>query len=212
MTLGQHEEAVGLLKDSLDRSADSNPLVYLDLLKVLHTLGRKVEYDQYRAEFNALFTGYVPPYAEFNQAREGLESSPDVCQAICARWPSQEVVDYIEASMVRAPGQEPVRGFELEAFRDLLLLHSIAQRMASDVDTGLQPFSAVRAMANETRSDPEMGSSDWQGSRTQPNVPSAQSVEPASVDLDLSEPPAGNLIDFDAADLALLKPTVHKPV
>ena len=56
MTLGQHEDAIGMLKDSIDGSPDSNPLVYLDLLRLLHTLGRKTEFDQYRDDFNALFT------------------------------------------------------------------------------------------------------------------------------------------------------------
>jgi hypothetical protein len=32
-----------------------------------------------------------------------------------------------------------------------------------------------------------------------------------SVDLDLSEPPSGNLIDFDAADLGSFKPPARKP-
>lgn len=211
MTLGQHEEAIGMLKDSIERSADSNPLVYLDLLKVLHTLGRKVEYDQYRADFNALFSGRVPPYAEFNQAREGLEAYPDVCETICARWPSQEAVDYMEACMVRTHGEDPRQGFELEAFRDLLMLHSIAQRMASDSDTGLQPFSAARGMAPEAPPSLSMGGSDWQDGRTLPIAPGKQAAEPLDVDLDLSEPPPGNLIDFDAADLAPFKPPTRKP-
>ncbi len=211
MTLGQHEEGIGMLKDSIERSADSNPLVYLDLLKVLHTLGRKIEYDQYRADFNALFSGRVPPYAEFNQTREGLEAYPDVCQSICGQWPSQEAVDYLEACMVRTGGEDPKQGFELEAFRDLLMLHSIAQRMASDSDTGLQPFSAARGMAPEVPPSLSMGGSDWQDGKTQPIAPGTQAAESLSVDLDLSQPPPGNLIDFDAADLAPFKPPARKP-
>lgn len=195
MTLGQHEDAIGLLEESLDRSADSNPLVYLDLLKVLHTLGRKVEYDQYRADFNALFSGCVPPYAEFNQTQDGLEAYSDVCQKIGRLWPSEEVVDYIETCMVRTHVPDAPHEFELEAFRDLLMLHGIAQRLVFDSDTGFQPFSAVRDGARDA----------------QPTVPVQSFAESISVDLDLSEAPAGNLIDFDEADLVPFKPPGHKP-
>lgn len=198
MTLGQHEDAIETLKDSIERSADSNPLVYLDLLRVLHTLGRKTEYDQYRADFNALFSGQVPSYSEFNQPREGLEAYPDVCRRICELWPSQEALDCMEACMVRTQDDDPAHGFTLEAFRDLLMLHSVAQRMVSDSETGLQPFSAARGMAS-----PE--------TETQPIAPHLPASDAYSVDLDLSEPPSGNLIDFDAADLGSFKPPARKP-
>ncbi|MBI2751762.1 MAG: hypothetical protein HYX43_21115 [Burkholderiales bacterium] len=198
MTLGQHEDAIETLKDSIERSADSNPLVYLDLLRVLHTLGRKTEYDQYRADFNALFSGQVPLYSEFNQPREGLEAYPDVCRRICELWPSQEALDCMEACMVRTQGDDPAQGFTLEAFRDLLMLHSVAQRMVSDSETGLQPFSAARGMeSTETE--------------TQPIAPHMPTSDAFSVDLELSEPPSGNLIDFDAADLGSFKPPARKP-
>lgn len=211
MTLGQHEDAIGTLKDSIERSADSNPLVYLDLLRVLHTLGRKTEYDQYRADFNALFSGRAPSYVEFHQAGEGLEAYADVCQKICALWPSQEAVDYMEACMVRTHGEDPAQGFELEAFRDLLMLHSIAQRMASDSDTGMQPFSAARGMGPEVKPRLEMGNSTLRDDRTQPITPGMPASDAISVDLDLSEPPPDNLIDFDAADLMPFKPPARKP-
>ena len=196
MTLGQHEDAIGMLKDSIDGSPDSNPLVYLDLLRLLHTLGRKTEFDQYRDDFNALFTGRVPAYTEFNQSQAGLaQAYPDVCKEISARWPTQEAVDYIEQHLVRAPGDDPSHGFDLEAFRDLLMLHGMARRIISSLDTGFQPFSAVRGAAVETSPSPSAY---------------LATGESTVVDLDLSEPP-GNLIDFDADELVSYKPIApHK--
>lgn len=101
MTLGQHDEAVDLLRDSVDTSVDVNPLVSLELLQVLHTLGRKAEFDQYRIGFNAVFNGHVPVYAEFSQPGSGLEAYPVVCRRIVALWPSEEAVAFIESCLVR---------------------------------------------------------------------------------------------------------------
>lgn len=211
MTLGQHEEAIGLLKDSLDNSEDSNPLVYLDLLKVLHTLGRKLEFDQYRMDFNAVFSGRVPPYAEFMHGGDGLEAYPDVCRAICAHWPTHEAVEFMESCMVRTKDPSAPPQFELEAFRDLLLLHSIAQRVGSESDTGMQPFSAIRTVVDAQRIEPSARGFKWGAGATQPIVAVSESEGMTSVDLDLSEPAAGNLIDFDTADLALPKPQNRTP-
>lgn len=200
MTLGQNEEAIHLLQDSISHSDDSNPLVYLDLLRVLHTLGRKAEYDHYRAEFNTLFSGRVPPYAEFNQVLEGLEAYPDICQHISALWPSQEAVDYIEQCLVRAPGDDQANAFELEAFRDLLMLHGVALRMVAGSDSKLQPFSAARA---STPADTNPSPSAYLATGAL-DVPEPQEAMGTAVDLDLSEP-AGNLIDFNAEDLGTFK-------
>ncbi len=177
MTLGQHEEAIALLRDSVDAGPDANPLVSLELLKVLHTLGRKAEYDHYRNGFNAIFNGHVPVYAEFSQPGSGLEAYPSVCRRIVASWPSEEAVSYIENCLVRTRKESGGQDFDLEAFRDLLMLHGVASRIASSsFDSGFMAFSAVK-----TAPIPVYAASD------------------AGVDLDLSEPHDGNLIDFDTS-------------
>ena len=209
MTLGQHEEAIGLLKESILSSPDSNPLVYLDLLKVLHTLGRKPEYDDYRNGFNAIFSGHVPPYAEFNRGGSGLEAYPDVCQRIIALWPSEEAVSFIESCLVRDDSENGVQGFDLEAFRDLLLLHGVARRIAASFDSGFLPFSAAKTGTSEMGASfmPSDEAGAIAAQRTQPVLEPAILAPITSVDVDLSEPP-GNLIDFDTADLL---PTAKRP-
>ena len=177
MTLGQHEEAIALLRDSVDEEADANPLVYLELLKVLHTLGLKTEYDHYRQGFNAIFNGHVPVYADFNQAGSGLEAYTAVCQQLVLLWPSA-AVSYIENCLVRARGESGGQDFDLEAFRDLLMLHGVASRIASvSLDSGFAAFSAAK---------------------TAP-IPVAAPLA-SDVDFDLSQAPDGNLIDFDISD------------
>ncbi len=178
MTLGQHDEAVALLRDSVEACADANPLVFLELLKVLQTLGRKADYDHYRTAFNAIFNGHVPVYAEFSLPGSGLEAYPPVCQRIVALWPTEEAVSFIENCLVRTRRESGGQEFDLEAFRDLLLLHGVAGRIASSsFDSGFMAFSAAK---------------------TAP-IPMSPVTTDVGVDLDLSEPHDGNLIDFDSS-------------
>lgn len=193
MTLGQHDEAIALLSERVATDGDADPLVYLDLLKILHTLGRKMDYDRHRNSFNTIFNGYVPIYADFNQPGSGLEAYPHVCKRIVALWPTEEVVAYIESCLVRADSgnSNPQQLFDLGALRDLLMLHGVAKRIAtSSFDSGFMPFSTAKV----PNADPSLPDA------TQP-VSATQDFEAdATVDFDISAPP-GNLIDFDSSDL-----------
>ncbi|MFY8041562.1 MAG: hypothetical protein ACOVOD_01420, partial [Rhodoferax sp.] len=209
MTLGQYDDAISMLSGSIDSSDQSNPLVYLDLLKVYHTLSRKSEFDALREEFNQIFTGHVPPYATFAQGGKGLEHLPSLCSAIADLWPRQAAIDLIEKALVRGVDNEPGRELDLEAFRDLLLLHAIASRQLAETDSGWVPFSAMRVVAA-----PAPGaSSGWaaeaaQASEPLPLIPSlAPDAALGAVDLDLDldldlSEPKDNLIEFDASILS----------
>jgi pilus assembly protein FimV len=199
MTLGQYDDGVTLLESSIKASAESNPLVYLDLLKALHTLSRKMAFEAYRAEFNHVFTGIVPPYALFNQGSRGLDAYPDICQQIVALWPTDAAIQFMESCMVREPGDAPDRGFDLDAFRELLLLHAVAKRLPSGMESGMVPFSAVRATS--VGSVPRFDGTD---SMPVAAMPPEDGPSSALIDLDLSEPhPDNNLIDFDLSDYDL---------
>jgi hypothetical protein len=146
MTLGQNEAAIALLRESVDVGVDANPLVHLELLKVLHTLGRKAEFDHYRSGFNTIFNGHVPIYTEFNRSGSGLEAYPEVCQEIVSLWPTVEAIDYIESCLVRRRKESSRQDFDLEAFQDLLILHGVANRLATTTfDSGLMAFSAAKS-------------------------------------------------------------------
>lgn len=144
MTLGQYDDAIAMLENDIKGSRDSNPLVYLDLLKILHTLSRKEEFDRYRREFNVLFTGEVPEYVHFNQSGNRLEQYPDVCQQICDAWHSPNVLETIERYLVKSPASVEPWHFDLEAYRDLLLLHGVASRVGAESDSAAAPFKTTR--------------------------------------------------------------------
>lgn len=203
MTLGQHDEALGLLKDCVDGSAESNPLVYLDLLKMLHTLGRKAEFDHYRSDFNALFSGHIPVYAVFNQGGEGLEAYPDICLSIDALWPTEQAIEYIEKCLVHKLDDETKQGIDLEAFRDLLMLHGVVKRLGSSSDSGLGPFLASRPGPVETGAGNPTDTNDFKlPEGTQPVLVDGISMRNATVDIDLPDA-HGNLIDFNASEFSL---------
>lgn len=176
VALGRNDEAIHLLQDSLSDS-EANPLIYLDLLRILYSLHRVAEFEHYRSEFNALFSGCVPEYAEFLQEGRGIDTYPEVCQGIVARWQTDDAVDYLEQCLVHTSDAGVVQTFDLAAFRDLLTLHSIARRLLGDTESKLAPFSATKdALLRAATIDPE-----------------------PKVDIDLTDQ-ASNLIDFEFAD------------
>lgn len=189
MALGQYDEAIQLLTNSIQDSGEANPLVYLDLLKTFHTLSRKDDYDRYRDEFNRLFTGHVPSYTAFNRSGNGLEAYPEVCQRITQHWPSPAAVDFIEQCLARRTATELAQPFDLEAYRDLLMLYGMAKRIEGATDSRLAPFSTTRGLP--VLSTGGAGAPDAV-------LPAAPAPLARIVDLDLSEPDQ-NLMDFEVS-------------
>jgi hypothetical protein len=206
MALGQHDEAVLLLESNIKDSSEYNPLVFLDLLKIFHTLGRRAAFEHYREEFNAQFTGRIPPYADFLSEGNGLDAYEDICQQISVLWPNAYAVDYIEQCMVRLPDDDPDQGVDLAAFKDMLLLYGVLKRLDLDYDSNLAPFSTSRTEPTQNGSiNGALG-----GSAATMPLPVAADNSPAplasildlDLDLDAAEEPAkpaehNNLIDFD---------------
>jgi hypothetical protein len=197
MTLGQYDDAISLLEHNIADHTESNPLVYLDLLKALHTLSRKEAFDRYRDEFNALFTGQVPPYTQFNQPGQGLDAYPELCAHIASVWPSKAALEFIEKCLVRARDAAAEVRFDLEAFRELLLLHALVTRLSGETTSGVAPFSAAKAAEPLTVPSADTGP-----------APVDAALLAMDIDLDLSEsvPATDNLIEFDASGLSVIPP------
>ena len=203
MTLGQHEEAISLLEGHIRENDTSNPLVYLDLLKVLHTLSRKPPFDHYRNDFNAIFTGRAPAYTNFGQAGNSLDAYPQICQEISALWGTETAVDFLEQCLVRRPEDAPEMFFDLDAFRDLLLLHAVASRTSLNKisDSGLMPFSALKMPPTPQADELSLVvTPEGMTEMTMPVKPVQPMGHELAVDLDLSSDDH-NLIDFDASGL-----------
>lgn len=202
MTLGQYEDAIHLLESDIKNSGESNPLVYLDLLKILHTLSRKEDFERYRLEFNLLFTGEVPDYVAFNQSGNPLDHYPDVCKEITEAWNTSGALEVIEGYLVKSKDGRSPWHFDLEAYRDLLLLHGVAGRIDAASDSVQLPFVASRAPMT-------MGINEADGLTFDPSasLPAATDTQPlpavvsssqSDVDLNL-DIAAHNLIDFEVS-------------
>jgi len=213
MTLGQYDEAIGLLTGSIKDSGESSPLVYLELLKALHSLSRKSEYDRYRRDFNARFSGRIPEYSGFSGGGADLEEYPEVLLKISSSWPSHAALDVIESCLVYSPERDSKLGFDLNAYRDLLTLHGVASRILSTSESGPAPFSTTKIEFPQVDSGhPAFLTDDFLPESTQsvqalPGL--ALDAHECAVDLDLSDG-ASNLIEFDAKGLSGATPLTER--
>lgn len=202
VSLGQYDQAIEVLKNHISDNVETSALAYLDLLKIYHTLGRRDEYESLRQDFNAVFNAQVPVFESFSDAGSGLEGYPNAMARIEALWPSQKVLEIIEESLFRKPGTEG-EAFDLEAYRELLLLYAMAkdvvERGGSSMDFELS--------SSPGDSDAEPGAfaatqvMQAYAAREEPTIPvglpplpeSSAEAAPSSgmgLEFDLDEPPA----------------------
>jgi len=129
VSLGENEQAIQVLKNHLAESQEPSALAYLDLFKLYHMLDRKADYNQLREDFNRLFNAGAPPFDQYSDESHGLEAYETAFGRIQALWPQPRVLDVIEQSIFREAGDAETEVFDLEAYRELLLLHAIAKDM-----------------------------------------------------------------------------------
>jgi len=132
MTLGQHEQAIAVLAARVAQCGESDPLTCLDLLSTYHRLGKQAEFDFMRAEFHRWFTGHVPDFLAFGAEGRSLEHYPDVFRHIQIVWPEPRVLEFIEDCVYQDANAALAMTFDLNAYRDLLLLHGVAKWLVRD--------------------------------------------------------------------------------
>ncbi len=135
ISLGQYEQAAETLRNHISDSDETSAVAYLDLLKIYHLQGHQKDYDLVRKEFNDVFNAEVPEFDAFGLSSRGLESYEAAMSRIVALWPSAKVLDVIEESIFRRPGQG-TQSFDLEAYRELLLLYAIAREVVETKGRG----------------------------------------------------------------------------
>ncbi len=197
VSLGEYDQAIGVLKNHLAESQEPGALAYLDLFRIYHQLGRHDEYEQLREEFNLQFNAGAPPFENYSDNSKGLESYETAFGRIQALWPQPRVLDVIEKSIFKEPNDPDGEVFDLEAYRELLLLHAVAKEMISrdlaempeQVDfehTAIKPLKAAAPRVSASG----FGAASDMGGQTVPqeDIPHASSRLGLDVDLDaLSE-------------------------
>ena len=130
VSIGQHEQAIEVLQSHIGENRETSALVYLDLFNLYHQLGRRAEYESLRSGFNQRFNAEIPAFELYTDKNLGLEAYQHALSRIEVLWPSPKVLEIIEESLFRHPNNQ-VEAFNLEAYRELLLLYSVAREIIS---------------------------------------------------------------------------------
>jgi hypothetical protein len=154
VSLGEDEQAIAVLRNHLAESHEPSPLAYLDLFRLYHRLGRREDYEALREEFNTVFNAGAPQFDRYSDKGRGLEAYETAFARIQALWPQPRVLDLIERSIFRDSEEGETEVFDLEAYRELLMLHAIAKELVEREsghtqpprdfqNTNMQPLKAV---------------------------------------------------------------------
>lgn len=127
VSVGEHDQAVEVLKKHIATHQETSPSAYLELLRLYHALGRSTDFAQLRAQFSKHFNAQVPEFSAFSVQGRTLDHYVDALAAIEADWTSSSVVQVLEKLLFRRDADAQIEPFDLAAFDDLLLLLAIAQ-------------------------------------------------------------------------------------
>jgi len=129
LSLGQHDQAIGVLREHIAANPGTSAMAYLDLLDLFKSLGRRPDYAALARDFGQNFNVALPDFDQFSGGDRGLEHYPDVLLHIVEKWPSQGTADLIEAFVFRKPSSsEDI--FDLPAYQDLLMLYAVAHDLS----------------------------------------------------------------------------------
>jgi hypothetical protein len=139
VSLGQTDRALQILNKQIAESAEPNPLVYLDLITLYHSLGLKTEFRERREAFHRLFNVVIPDFPVFNLEGRDLEAYPEVLANLVSLWPRMDALAFLSACIFRNTNALHTGTFDLAAFRDLLLLHAQIEALLSTQPAPTQP-------------------------------------------------------------------------
>jgi len=215
VSLGQTERALRLLKKQIAESSEPNPFVYLDLLELYHSLGLKSEFREYRTAFNQYFNGLVPDFPAFHAASKDLLAYPEALARLMECWPSSEAMAFMDACIFRDAQATAQPSFDLPAFRDLLMLHAIAETMPTSAPWNATRRASLDAASPDTEILPDAVQSDSASqaeTAAQENSPSSLSFAPSDWQIrqakEMPETPSKMLdLDFSTFSPAADGPT-----
>lgn len=167
ISVGEHQQAIEVLKKHIAERGPTSPLAYLELLRLYHTLSRVEEFTQLRTQFMQSFNAQVPEFTSFHRTGRMLYHYTDALAEIEAEWTSPSVLQLLEKLLFRHEGAGLVEPFDLAAYDDLLLLLSIAQTTPASTrgepaprkrttplapprdETKVQPMAPLTAVAHQ---------------------------------------------------------------
>lgn len=125
VVLGQDDSAIDLLVGHVRGSGGTSPLPYLKLLEIYRRLGDREAHDRTRDRFNQRFNAYAPDWDADMQQGRSLEDYPLIMDSLEKAWPRPlDAMTALETLLFRKDDGEL---FALPAYRDVLLLYSLAR-------------------------------------------------------------------------------------
>jgi len=172
VSVGEHDQAIGVMKKHIEANQTSSPLAYLELLRLYRSLSRIEQFNALRTQFHRYFNAQVPEFAAFSRHGKTLFAYPEVLARIEALWCDPSVVPLLQELLFRGQASEQQR-FDLPAYDDLLLLHAVARTT---------PAAARGISSPRIRTTPL--------EPTEREAPQAELIEPSAA-------PASNLMEFE---------------
>lgn len=157
IVLGQDAAAVDLLMGHLRSTSGTSPLPYLKLLEIYKRRGDRSDYERLRERFNSRFNAYAPAWETDLLGGRTLEDYPAVIEQLQALWSTpSRAMDVLQVSLLRPDdGNADPEGsdsFDLPAYRELMLLYSVA-RDRSELEAGGAVDLLLPIGASETMDD-----------------------------------------------------------
>ncbi len=126
IALGQEDAAVDLLMSHLRSAGGQSPLPYTKLLEIYRRQGDRSAYERTRARFNRRFNAYAPDWDTGPAAGRTLEDYPETIAVLENAWPSPiNAMACLEALLFKRDDSSEL--FDLPAYRDVLVLYSLAR-------------------------------------------------------------------------------------
>lgn len=148
VSVGEYEQAIGVMKKHIAENKTASPLMYLELLRLYHSLSRRDDFKRLQTQFQQHFNALVPEFSAFQTGGRTLLDYPETAASIEAIWSDNAVLSLLENSIFRG-NSGTVEPFELPAYDDLLLLYAIANttparaRGAPSPRTRTMPYTAT---------------------------------------------------------------------
>lgn len=230
VTLGQTDQAVQVLEARIEQDAASCPQAFLDLFQLFHSLGLKADFNQLRDDFLRLFNARVPEFADFDDEGRSLEDYPGAVDRLIRVWSHPTALDALEQLIYARPGVPTDHGaFDLAAFRDLLMLHAVAQAVRpvtsghsgglraqpTVVDDGKQIDIDLSELFSSSAAPtlvlPQWGTGTAAAAGSTAGVDVDVRLDVAAPDQADTEPRSDNLIDFDLGDIDTVRKSDTAP-
>jgi len=126
IALGQEDAAVDLLMSHLRSAGGQSPLPYTKLLEIYRRQGDRAAYERTRARFNRRFNAYAPDWDTGPTAGRSLEDYPETIAQLERAWHSPlDAMAILESLLFKRDDSSEL--FDLPAYRDVLLLYSLAR-------------------------------------------------------------------------------------